>query len=599
MDSDNGIRAREDIAASDKWRLDHIYPSIEAWEADFAAAQAEITAMDDVRAALAPNMESILSTLGTVARLSERIKKLYRYARMLRDEDSRLSGPQALADRAESLSVRASASAAFLTPALLQMPEALLHECAVSPTFADYDRQLLEVLRSRPHTLPAEQEVLLARADEIGGGPEAIYTLLTSADISFPTITGEDGQPMSVNDARLLTFLSSRDGRVRREAYETVLGTYGKLGNTFAAIYASSVKYDVFTAQARKFGSAREASLFASEIPVPVYDALLEAVYERLPALNRYQATKQKALGLSELHLWDLYVDTAKDFEMKLTYDEAYALVLEALAPLGEDYVGTVTEAKTAGWVDIYENAGKHHGAYSWGTYGVHPYVLLNFRGTLDAASTLAHELGHAMHSYYSGQTQPATKVDYSLFAAEVASTVNEILLSCYLLEKHPEKEAQQSLLGTLLEQFRQTVFRQSLFAAFEMEAHAMQERGEPLTREALSDLHYRLNEKFYGRACIIDDVVRNEWMRIPHFYRAFYVYQYSTGFSAAVCIARRILKEGAPAVEGYRRFLAAGGSMPPITALRMAGVDMETPTPVQDALAWFEEILARYEQVC
>lgn len=599
MENTSSIRDRNEIPAESKWRLQDIFATEDAWEETFQAAQADIAAMADAEKALEPTAESILATLKAAYTLEERVDRLFCYARMRRDEDSREPGPQALTDRIGTLAVRAGAAVAFLSPALLAMPEALLRECAASPIFSDYDRTLLDVLRNRPHTLPKEQEALLAETGEIGGAPNTIYSMFSEADLTFPQIEGEDGKLTDLSEARLLTFLTSPVRRVRQAAYETVMATYGKYGNTVAATYSASVKYDVFSARARKFSSAIEAALFGNEIPVSVYDALQTAVNERIPALNRYQALKQKALGLDDLHLWDLYVDTTQDFNQKLTYDEAYALVLSALAPLGDDYVAAVRDAKASGWIDVYENVGKHHGAYSWGCYGVHPYVLLNFEGTLDSASTLAHELGHAMHSFYSNNTQPMPKAHYTIFAAEVASTVNEILLACHLLEKHPECAAQQSMLGTLLEHYRTTVFRQTLFATFERETHAMQERGEPLTKDALCTLYYDINKKFYAQGCIVDDAVRNEWMRIPHFYRAFYVYQYATGFSAAVCIARRILKDGAAAVAGYRRFLETGASLPPLDALRLAGVDMETPQPVREALDWFEEVLGKFEKVC
>lgn len=598
MDHQTAVRARGEIEAQYKWRLEDIFQTVSLWEEAFISAQKAIEEMPSIQSALVPTPKSILDTLTKAVTLNELVERIYSYARMRRDEDSRETAPQAMADRAETLAVRATAATAFLSPALLAMPENLLLSCLADPAFADYTRLLGDVLRNRPHTLPAEQEMLLAEAGEIGGAPNTIYSLFTQADLTFPQIVGEEGTPTDVTDARLLTLLSSRDGRVRREAYETVMTTYGSYGNTFSAIYAASVKNDVFTARAHKFSSSLEASLFENEIPTAVYDSLLKAVHERLPALNKYLTLKKEALGLSELHMWDLYVDTTADFDLKLSYDEAYRLVLDALAPLGEDYVETLGRAKDDGWMDVFENAGKAHGAYSWGCYGVHPYVLLNFEGTLDSASTIAHELGHSMHTFYSYAAQPFAKAEYTLFAAEVASTVNEILLSSHLLETNNGRAARQSLLGTLLEHFRTTVFRQTLFAAFERETHAMQERGEALTSEAMSGLYYHINETFYGQSCAQDDAVRNEWMRIPHFYRAFYVYQYATGFSAAVCIARRILKEGAPAVVGYRKFLSAGGSLPPLEALKLCGVDMGTPEPVREALDWFEEILEQFAEV-
>lgn len=597
MSSEKKLQNRTEIDAAYQWRLSDIFETDAAWEAAFAEAQKAMAASAALQTALQPTAESILHTLQAVDALEQKIYALFAYARMKRDEDSREPGPQAMADRVQTLAVQANASVAFLRPALLAMPETLLAACAKDPAFAAFDRTLGDVLRNRPHTLSAEQEALLAETGEMGGAPNTIYTLFTEADLTFPQIQGDDGSPIDVTEGRFLTLLQSRNPRVRKDAYETVLTTYGSFGNAVSAMYAGSVKSDVFYARARRFGSAMEATLFESEIPVSVYDALLTAIDERLPALNRYLRLKQKALGVPELHMWDLYVDTAVDFDLKLPYEEGFDIVLAALAPLGEDYTATVRQAKEARWIDVYENLGKSHGAYSWGVYGVHPYILMNYEDTVDSASTLAHELGHAMHSHYSG-SQPHAKAEYTLFAAEVASTVNEILMTQYLLDKHPERAAQQSLLGTLLEHFRTTVFRQTLFAAFERETHAMQERGEALTKDALSSLYYEINRKYYGESCVVDDAVRYEWMRIPHFYRAFYVYQYATGFSAAVSIARRILREGQPAVDGYRKFLAAGGSLPPLDALRLAGVDMETPVPVREALDWFEEILGKFEAV-
>lgn len=593
------VQKRADIALALRWQLEDIYPGDAAWEADFAAAQAQIEAMPAVEAALEPAAGSILSALEAVYALEKRVSRLYPYARMRRDEDNRVASAQAMADRAQTLSARMSAATAFLSPALLSMPETLIESCANDPAFREYDRVLKTALRNRPHTLSKEMETLLSAESEVGQSFTTIFTMMTDADLTFPKVNDESGNPVEFTEARLFLFLRSRDGRVRRDAYENLMNTYGKFGNTFASIYAGSIKNGVFNTRARHFGSAIEASLFESEIPLAVYGALQSAVGERLPALNRYLKTKQKALGLDALHLWDLYADTTKDFKMELSYDEAYAVVLDALSPLGEDYVSVIRAAKDRRWVDALENEGKSSGAYSWGVYGVHPFVLMNFDNTFDSASTLAHELGHAMHSYYSESAQPYPKADYTLFAAEVASTVNEILLSSHMLDKHKGRATRQSLLGSLLEHFRTTVFRQTLFATFERDAHAMYERGEALTKDALCELYIGIYQRFYGESCVIDDIVRYEWMRIPHFYRAFYVYAYATGFSAAVCIARRILREGAPAAEGYRKFLSSGGALPPIEALKLAGVDMATPRPVREALDWFEELLGEFEKIC
>lgn len=595
---DQPIRARKDIDDAYKWQLEALYQTNDAWESEFASVTEDIAALPALEEALSPDRDGILHALRRMDGIDRRLGKLYAYARMRRDEDSRLPLAQAMADRAQSLMVRAASAAAFLRPALLSMPEDLLRSCLTDPAFPDHSRVLEDILRSRPHTLTGEMEMLLAQAGEIGAGPSTIYEMMTEADLTFPDIADEKGNAIEVTEGRFLTLLTDQRQYIRRDAFSSILNTYGTFGNTFAAIYAASVKNDVFAARTHHFGSSLEASLFENEIPLSVYDALLTAVHERLPALNRYLETKKRALGLDTLHLYDLYVDTTTQFDMKLSYEDAYDLVLEALSPLGDAYLQTLRDARRAGWVDVFENTGKAHGAYSWGHYDTHPFVLLNFDRTLDSASTIAHELGHAMHSCLSNRAQPYAKSGYTLFAAEVASTVNEILLTSHLLSNHPETAAQQSLLGMLLEHFRTTVFRQTLFAEFEKETHAMQEAGAPLTREALCDRYEALYKTYYGASSVIDSQIRSEWMRIPHFYRAFYVYQYATGFSAAVSIARGILDNGRPAVDGYMRFLSAGGSLPPLDALRLAGVDMETPVPVRNALQWFEEILSRFEKL-
>ncbi|MDR0929807.1 MAG: oligoendopeptidase F [Oscillospiraceae bacterium] len=594
----NTVPERAQIAPQYQWKLTDIYPAPADWQREYEAIEAGIAAMDAVREVLSPNKESILAAYTAVDALSRKMVRVWGYAMTKHDEDEREPHAQAMYDRMLSLDARVDAATAFLAPALLQMPESLLQDCLADPAFADFDRQLFGLLRNRAHVLPAEQEALLAQAQEIGNAAQSTYELLTDADMESPTIEGEDGQPILVTDARMHTLLSGRDARVRRDAWLANMGSYARYGNTFASLYAASVKNDVFLARVRGFASARAHTLFNSETPETVYDALLDAVEERLPALHRYMRLKQKALGLEELNLWDMYAETTRDFDLKLTYEEAFALVMEVLAPLGDDYIATLGEARDAGWVDAFENQGKYSGAYASMVYGVHSFVLMNFEGTLDSTSTLAHELGHAMHDHLSAQKQPFAKYEYKAFAAEVASTLNEILLIIHLLDRHPEPAAQQSLLGMLLEQFRGTVFHQSMFAAFEKETHLMQERGEALTQQALSDLYESLNRRYYAGGCTVDPAVRAGWMRIPHFYCAFFVYLYATGFSAAVCIARKILREGAPAVAGYRQFLEAGDALSPIDALRLAGVDMETPEPVREALDWFKELVGTFEKL-
>lgn len=589
------LQQREDIDAQWKWRLEDIFETDAAWEATYQALSQRLPGLDVLPSALERGKAGILEAVRTSFEVKRTAERLIGYASMRRDEDNRNPVYQGLTERAQALTVSAESKLAFLEPALLALPEVLLAECIEDPAFAEYDVYLHRVQRDRAHTLPADQEKLLALAGEVLDAPSTIYDMLTDADMRFPTILDEKGEPVEITHGRFRSMLLSHDRRVRREAFEAMMETYHKFGNTIATAYAKSVKGDCFEAKIRNFDSALAMVLHPDEVPQAVYDSLIEAMHAHLPALNRYVLQRKKDLGLDEIHLYDLYVNPIQDFDLPLTYPEAYDTVLEALAPLGEDYVNVLREARAQGWADVYESEGKTSGAYSWGVYGVHPYVLLNHQNVLDGTSTLAHELGHAMHTHLANAALPYAKANYSLFAAEVASTVNEILLSCYLMDRYPQREAQAFLINELLEGFRGTVYRQTLFAEFERESHAMAERDEALTGQALSDLYYGIYQRYYGESCVIDECVRHEWMRIPHFYRAFYVYKYATGFSAAVYIARRILREGAPAVAEYMRFLKAGGSLPPIEALRLAGVDMAEKTAVNEALDWFGELVDRF----
>ena len=422
--------------------------------------------------------------------------------------------------------------------------------------------------------------------------------MLTDVDMSLGKVKGEDGKMVELTHARYGSMLESPDRSVRKAAYERMMKAYGAYGSTFAATYAGNVKSDVFMAKAHGYQSAREAALYPDDIPVSVYDNLLKAVHEALPVLHAYCGMRKEAFNIPTVHMYDLYAPMTKDFQMKLTFDEAYELLLEAVAPLGRDYQDVVRSAKDGGWIDVYENKGKTTGAYSNGSaYGVHPYVLLNFRPELDGLLTLAHEMGHAMHSYYSNHTQPFIKSDYTIFVAEVASTCNEVLTINALRKKFAGNQAaQQALIGRLLEGFRTTVFRQTMFAEFEMKAHAMEEAGQPLTRESLNAMYYDLNKQYYGGGCRVDKVVENEWMRIPHFYRSFYVYKYATSFCAAVALADKILHGTPEDVAAYRRFLTLGGSMSPIEELKTVGIDMSTPAPIEAALDVFASLLADFQ---
>ncbi|MBR5232250.1 MAG: oligoendopeptidase F [Clostridia bacterium] len=576
------------------WNLNDILNGTEAFDALFEKAEKALEVFsacqghvaEDPRKAIRMNFEG-----------TRMIEPLFTYARMRSDEDGGDSEAQLLLTRVQGLAARAAGASAFLQPELLALPEETLTDMMKDPDFDEYSVFIEDILRDKPHTLPAEQEKLLAMAGEVMGASHNIFTMLTDVDMPKATVKDEDGSDVKLTGATFSRLLHSRNRDARKGAYEGMMKMYADFRSTISTTYRANVKKDVFGARVRGFNSAVEASLHPDRIPVKVYDNLLSSVEAALPAMQKYLKLRKKALGVDELHLYDLYVPMVSDFDMEMTYPEAFEVVKKGLKPLGKRYAELLDKAYNEGWIDVYENEGKHSGAYSWGVYDSHPYVLLNHTDNLNGAMTLAHELGHAMHTYHSNEALPYAKAGYSLFVAEVASTCNEMLLMHALMNEYKDdKKASAFLANQLLEEFRGTVFRQTMFAAFERESHRMEENGIPLTADTLSKVHYELNEKYYGGECVIDDCVRHEWMRIPHFYRSFYVYKYATGFSAAVYIANRIMTEGDPAVKDYYRFLSAGGSVPPLEALKFAGVDMEDPATVQDALKVFADTVDKLE---
>ena len=586
------VKLRSEIDKRWQWKLEDLYPDLETWEADFQKLKSMTAEFEAFKGSVAKDPGKVIRAFFDGQSIIER---LYAFAHMHRDEDNANTTFQALTDRAESLSVEVGAAASFLEPELLALEDAQLKALMNDPSLADYDVYLRNLLRNKPHTLPAEQERLLAMTGEMASAPQNIFSMLTKVDMRFPDIQNEKNETVPLTEAAYGTFIRSSDRRVRKDAFTALFETYTSFGSTVAATYAGSVKGDLFAARARGFQTAVEASLFPDEIPLSVYDNLISVIHESLPALNEYIALRKPAMGLDEVHLYDLYTSMLDDFDMKLPYPESYRMVMEGLSPMGSAYQEVLKSAYEDGWIDVYSSRAKSSGAYSWGAYGVHPYVLLNHREDLDSAMTIAHEMGHAMHSYYSNLSQPAPKANYTLFAAEVASTCNEIILMTKLMEHYKDnRKALAYLCNHLLEQFRTTVFRQTMFAEFERISHRMAEEGEALTKEALSKAYLELNQKYYGQHCVVDELIQVEWMRIPHFYRAFYVYKYATGFSAAVFLANRILTEGEPAVKDYYKFLSAGGSLPPIEALKLAGVDMSTPEPIRSAMQVFKQTTER-----
>jgi len=586
------VKRRDEIEKRWQWKLEDLYDTLEKWEADFLKVKTSVSDYASFKGHVAEAPEKAIKSYFECHLTLER---MYAFAHMHRDEDNANTTFQALTERAESLSVEAEAAASFLEPELLAMEESALLHLMKDPALTDFDVYLRTILRNKPHTLPAEQERILAMTGEMAGAPENIFSMLTKVDMKFPDIRNDKGEDVPLTEASYGTFIRSTDRQVRKAAFTSLFETYTNFGATLAAAYAGSVKGDLFTARVRGFQTAVDASLFPDEIPLNVYDNLIGVIHESLPTLNEYIALRKPAMNLDEVHLYDLYTSMVDDYDMKLSYPEAYQMVMEGLSPMGTEYQAVLNSAYESGWIDVYSSKAKSNSAYSWGAYGIHPYVLLNHRDDLDSAMTIAHEMGHAMHSYYSNLNQPAPKANYTLFAAEVASTCNEIILMTKLMDHYADnKKALAYLCNHLLEQFRTTVFRQTMFAEFERISHRMAEEGEAFTKEALSKVYLELNQQYYGQHCVVDELIQVEWMRIPHFYRAYYVYKYATGFSAAVFLANRILTEGEPAVRDYYKFLSAGGSLPPIEALKLAGVDMSSPEPIRSAMRVFKQTTER-----
>lgn len=589
------IRKRSEIEDKYKWDLTHIYPSDEAWEKEYNAVMGEIQAVAAFDGHVA---EDPKKAVVTVQKTFDRILPIFEYAFLRKETDNTDPAAQALKDKAMRMYVTAMTCASFLEPELLAMPEEELKALAEDPEMKDYDALLRRMLLCKPHTLPKEQERLIAMMGEVANAPDEIFSAMSNADMKFPPVIMPDGSEQELTEGNYSTFIRSDDREVRRQAFHNIMSTYGTWGNTIAGIYGTSVKKDNVMAVSHNYQSAREAAMKPLEIPECVYDNLIEVVHEYLPVLQDYLRLRKAVLGLEELHLYDLYTPLVKDFRMELPYEKAFDLVLEGLKPMGEDYIAKLKEARDNRWIDVYPSAGKSSGAFSAGSLReVHPYVLLNHNNNLDSAFTIAHELGHSMHSFYSNTNQPAPKSEYSLFVAEVASTCNEAVMQRYLTETMTEPAAQAFLLNHLLEQFRTTVFRQTMFAEFEKISHEMAAQGIPLTKESLSDAYFKLNEQYYGETCCMDPEIASEWMRIPHFYRAFYVYVYATGLCAAISLSRRILEDGESAVKDYRKFLSAGCSVPPIEALKLAGIDMSKPEPIRSAMEVFKETVKKMHE--
>ena len=589
---------RTEISKEYKWKIEDLYAANDIWEEDFIKLQKGIEELKCFEGTLSQSAENLLKMQEKCDELNQLAEKVYVYANQRLHEDTSNAYYQGLSGRAQMLLVQMSETASYIEPEILAIPEEKLEDMMKEEGLRKYETYFRRLLRRKEHILSKEMEELLAGVDEVAEGPKDTFMMFNNADIKFPVIKGEDGEPIEITHGKYVKLLESQNREVRKAAFEGLYESYGKFKNTLAATYRANVKQAGFFAKARKYESSLKAALAGSHIPVEVYDSLIESVHAHLPALHEYVKVRKEKLGVEELHMYDLYVPMVGEADKKIPYEEAKEIVLNGLAPLGEDYLELLKKGFNEGWIDVYENEGKRSGAYSWGAYGTHPYVLLNYQDNLNNVFTLAHEMGHALHSYYSDETQDYIYAGYKIFVAEVASTCNEALLIRYLLDHSKDDIEKAYLLNYFLEQFRSTLFRQTMFAEFEKLAHAKSEAGETLTAEVLCDMYYDLNKKYFGNEIVVDKEIALEWSRIPHFYTPFYVYQYSTGFSAAIAISSKILKGEPGIVEKYKKFLSSGSSLDCIDLLKICDVDMTTKEPVEEALKVFENTLEEFSEI-
>ncbi len=592
------IPERSEIAEQDKWAIHDIYATDELWEADLQKAKDLIPTVSAFAGKLGGSAQNLLDYMKLTEEIAVLADALGNYAMRRSDEDARVSKYQAMVGSLMSTYVALEAASSFSTPEIMAISDETMEKFyAELPELERYRRYLNNIRRRRAHVLTPAEEKLLAAAGEMANAPDTIYGMFNDADVTFPDAIDSEGNHHPLSQGTYISYMKSSDRALRKSAFENLYRTYGSYKNTISAILSAQVKQLQFFADARKYSSAMEASLDATNVPTTVYTNLIEAVHKNMDKMYRYVALRKKLLGVDELHMYDIYTPLVEDVAKKANIDEAKQTVYDALAPLGEEYRKVLKQGFDSRWIDIYENAGKRSGAYSAGAR-VHPFVLLNYTGTLDSQFTLAHEMGHAMHSYLSNHTQTPLDADYVIFVAEVASTCNEALLMEYLLGKTTDKKERAYLINHFLEQFRTTLYRQTMFAEFELNIGKMAQEGTSLTPDVLNAEYRRLNRLYFGEEVVLDDEIDMEWMRIPHFYYNYYVFQYATGYAAAIALSRRILREGESAVKDYLGFLSGGCSKSPIDLLRGAGVDMSTTAPVEEALKLFDELIGEMEQL-
>lgn len=594
----NKIPARADVPEKDKWAIQDLFATDDDWRAALAKAKEFLPRITAFRGRLAESGAALLSFFRLDDEISLAFDALVHYAQRRSDEDTRVAAYQEMVSQVTRFAVEIQSAAAFETPELLAISDEDMNRLyAEAPELELYRLNIDRIRRRREHVLSDKEEAILAAAGEMAASPDDIYSMLNDADLKFPDAVDKDGNKHPVTHGTFIPLMQSYDRVLRKSAFDSLYSVYGQFRNTSAATLSAQLKQLLFFANVRKYPSTLDAALDGNEVPTEIYRNLIDAVHRSFAPMYRYVALRKKLLGVDELHMYDLYVPVVDGVEMKFTFEEAKEIALKALAPLGEDYLNLLREGFANGWIDVYENEGKRSGAYSAGAR-VHPYVLLNFKGTLDDVFTLVHEMGHSIHSYLSNKTQPTAYQDYVIFVAEVASTCNEALLMEYLLSVTTDKKERAYLINHFLEQFRGTLYRQTMFAEFELAANEMTQRGEGTTAEALCAMYKKLNEQYFGPEMNVDEEISLEWARIPHFYYDYYVYQYATGYAAAIALSRRILREGEAAVKDYLGFLSGGCSADPITLLRGAGVDMASPKPVEDATKLFDEMISEMEKI-
>lgn len=595
----SGVPLRQEIEQKYKWDLESVYVNQADWEQDFQRTQELAEEIKKYSGRLGHGPDVLLGCLQLRDELMVLADQVIVFANLRRDENTAHAGHQGMADRAGTLDVQRKTALSFIEPELLGLEDGVVEGyLAREAGLADYRHFLENVLRKKPHTLSPREEKLLSMAGELNDAPYNIFSMLNNADMRFPEIIDEQGEHVELSHGRFIKYMQSKDRQVRRRAYEAMYKTYDGFKNTLAAGLNSKIKGGIFFAKARNFASSREAALFTDNIPVKVYDNVIDTINANLEPLHRYVSLKKRVLGLEQIAMHDIYAPLVAEAKLAVPFDQGREMILTALAPLGEEYVRDAGKAFSSGWIDVFENRGKRSGAYSWGTYSTKPFMLLNYDDTLNSASTMAHELGHSMHSYYSKSNQPPVKAGYPIFLAEVASTLNEALLNDHLLKITEDKQKRLYIINEYLETIRGTVYRQALFAEFEMEIYARTEAGRPLTNEDFSALWRELNAKYYGPEMEEDALIGMEWARIPHFYYNFYVYKYVTGFAAATCLAQEVLSRDSGAVRRYLEFLRSGGSDYPLNTLMKAGVDMAEPKPLEITLDVFVKLVEELDRL-